>query len=279
MTENKRTIDVYYASDPMCSHCWGLEPELNKFLAEYGHYFKFHTIMGGNVYDWHSFEGDKWNHIYDPKDTTDHWREVGEKSGMPIDGSVMQVDPVTSSFPASQVVKLLQEKSNSLALTFLRKVREALFIHNQNISDKKVLINLVDSVDENGEDIVSRALTPTYEEKVLEDKKLMRSLGPKVTPAVVFVNEKSRKTPMVGMNSANRLANGLKRSLGVKELEKQPVDSLPEWLEHKELIFAKEIEVMYELEAHEVKAYIERTLEPDAFEFIEFQHTFYIKKI
>lgn len=43
----KKSIEVYYVTDPICSHCWALEPVLRRFIEQYGHYFNFHTIMGG----------------------------------------------------------------------------------------------------------------------------------------------------------------------------------------------------------------------------------------
>lgn len=280
MVENNQAkVDVYYVSDPLCSHCWGLEPELQKFLSQYGHYINFHTVMGGLIYNWDSFAGDARNHIYEAKDTTAHWREFAKTSGMPIDGSLMQDNPVTSSYPASQVVKLLQEKNHDIANQFLRKVREALFVHNQNISKRDVLIDIVNKLGENGDDIVQRALTLEYEEKVHEDKQLMRSLGAKVTPAVIFVNDKNRKFPRVGMNTAENFAKTLKRALRMEVLEKYDPDPLHKWLEKQDVIFAKEVEVMYELTPEEVKPFIERTLSEYTYELHEFQDTFYIKGV
>lgn len=43
----KKTIDLYYVTDPICSHCWALEPVLRRFVEQYGEYFTFRTVMGG----------------------------------------------------------------------------------------------------------------------------------------------------------------------------------------------------------------------------------------
>lgn len=29
-----KTIDLYYVTDPICSHCWALEPVLNRFIEQ-----------------------------------------------------------------------------------------------------------------------------------------------------------------------------------------------------------------------------------------------------
>ena len=51
----KKTVELYYVTDPICSHCWALEPVLRKFVDQYGHYFNMHTLMGGLLENWDGF--------------------------------------------------------------------------------------------------------------------------------------------------------------------------------------------------------------------------------
>lgn len=252
-------VDMYYVSDPICSHCWGLEPQLNRFLAQYGDYVKVHHLMGGILPSWETFPGDKQNGIYAARDTTEHWRAYAKISGMPIDGSVMQVNPVWSSFPPSQVFKRLQETDPVGAQRYLRSVREALFVHNQNISDPEVLTCLA------GEEIVDQALTTEYEEKVKADRTQMEALGAFVTPAVIFVNKEGKKVRKVGNFSVREYEMALKRALGITELKPTPVPELREWLERQPFIFAKEIAVMYDLPMTFVQKFVEMELSEGLF--------------
>jgi predicted DsbA family dithiol-disulfide isomerase len=32
----KNAITLYYVTDPICSHCWALEPALRSFIEQYG---------------------------------------------------------------------------------------------------------------------------------------------------------------------------------------------------------------------------------------------------
>lgn len=41
-----KKVTIYYATDPICSHCWALEPVLHRFVEEYGHYFTLEIKMG-----------------------------------------------------------------------------------------------------------------------------------------------------------------------------------------------------------------------------------------
>lgn len=53
LNQPKKSIDLYYVTDPICSHCWAIEPALRRFVAQYGDYFHFHTVMGGLLEKWH----------------------------------------------------------------------------------------------------------------------------------------------------------------------------------------------------------------------------------
>lgn len=106
-----KSVHLYYVTDPICSHCWAIEPVLRRFVEQYGHHFHFHTVMGGLLEKWHGGPIDPANGIYQPADVAGHWREVGEFSRMPIDGSLMIDNPVQSSYPPSRVFKVIQKKS------------------------------------------------------------------------------------------------------------------------------------------------------------------------
>ena len=116
-------LTLYYITDPMCSHCWAFEPILNKLLVQYGHLFNFQMIMGGLLEAWGDGPIDPANGIYKPADVTPHWQEVGQYSRMPIDGTVMELDPVQSSYPASRLYKAIQQlDSPTSAIEFISPI-------------------------------------------------------------------------------------------------------------------------------------------------------------
>lgn len=47
LDQSQKKITLYYVIDPICSHCWALEPVLRRFEKQYGQYIKFQTVMGG----------------------------------------------------------------------------------------------------------------------------------------------------------------------------------------------------------------------------------------
>lgn len=68
----KKEIDIYYVTDPICSHCWALEPVLRRFQLQFGSYFKFHTVMGGLLEKWSDTPVDPANGKSGPADVVAH---------------------------------------------------------------------------------------------------------------------------------------------------------------------------------------------------------------
>ena len=113
-------------TDPICSHCWALEPLLGRFKKQYGHYFNFHTVMGGLLEKWDGF-ADVSNGIGSPADVAGHGREVGEYSRRPVYGTVWLKIQFESSYPPSRVYKVIQKQDEQLANVFFTKSKGSSF--------------------------------------------------------------------------------------------------------------------------------------------------------
>ncbi|MDM5334926.1 DsbA family protein [Ureibacillus composti] len=263
----QKTIEVYYVTDPICSHCWAIEPVLRRFKEQYGHYFNFHPVMGGLLEKWGDGPVDPGNGIFGPADVAGHWREVGEYSRMPIDGSLMTFNPVQSSYPPSRVFKVIQKNHTvALAYEYLRRSREALFAFNQNISDPSVMVEIVNHLGLDGEAIVHEAEQGIGQQLLDEDFSLVRSLGVRGFPTIVIINKENKGVKLVGGRPFENYVDGLKQVLNVDELQPKKQPSLSKLLEKEKLLFSKEIEVMYDLKQTDVSTFIEKELLPNQYE-------------
>jgi len=126
----EKPVKIIYYTDPICSSCWGIEPQLRRLKLEYGHIIEFDYRMGGLLPDWSYNSGG----ISKPSDVAHHWDEVSLYYQMPIDGDVWLEDPLSSSYPPSIAFKAAQMQSNSKAIIFLRELRELLFLKKKNIT-------------------------------------------------------------------------------------------------------------------------------------------------
>ncbi|WP_028390202.1 DsbA family protein [Bacillus cihuensis] len=276
LNQPQEVINLYYVTDPICSHCWALEPVLRKFEEQYGHYIKIHTVMGGLLESWDGF-ADVANGIGGPADVAGHWREVGEHSRMPIDGSLFLTNPIQSSYPPSRVFKIIQQKDENLAKTFLRRAREAVFAFNQNIGEEQTLIDLVNQMGLDGESIVKEAELPVGQQLLDQDFALARSLGVRGFPTIIMVNEENKGVKIVGARPLEFYVNGLEQVLA-KQPQAQSVPKLAKTLEKEGLLFSKEIEVLYNVEKSEVNSFLQTELSAVDYESKEILGEVYIEK-
>ncbi|WP_339315893.1 DsbA family protein [Paenibacillus sp. FSL R10-2734] len=247
-------ITLYYATDPICSHCWALEPVLNRFILQYGQYFNVKTIMGGLLSSWNGF-ADAANGIQKPSDVAEHWREVGLHSRMPIDGSLWTNNPILSSYPPSRVYKVIQSKYPGKENEFLRRAREAVFAFNQNIGEDQVLVEIVNQIGLNGEEIVADAALESAQDLLEQDFELAGRLGVRGFPSIIMVNEDNKGVKIVGVRSLDAYVEGLEQvHNGV--VKAQNVPPLTKLFKEGDILFSKEMEVLYDIEASKVEPFI-----------------------
>jgi len=130
IVSNAKPIKVIYFTDPICSTCWGIEPQLRKLKLEYGSSIEIEYRMGGLLPDWSYNSGG----ISKPSDVAHHWDEVSAYYDMPIDGDVWLEDPLDSSYPPSIAFKAAQLQDHGKAILFLRAIREMVFMEKKNIT-------------------------------------------------------------------------------------------------------------------------------------------------
>ena len=46
---DKKPVKIIYYTDPICSSCWGIEPQLRKLKLEYGNNIEVEYRMGGLI--------------------------------------------------------------------------------------------------------------------------------------------------------------------------------------------------------------------------------------
>lgn len=277
-SQPQKTITLYYVTDPICSHCWAIEPVLRRFTEQYGDYFKFQTVMGGLLEKWHDGPIDPANGIYKPADVAGHWREVGEHSRMPIDGSLMIDNPVHSSYPPSRVFKVIQgQYDDAKANEYLRRAREALFAFNRNIADDSVMVEIVSSMGLDGEAIVQAAQQPAAQQALTEDFALARSLGARGFPSIIMINEDNKGVKIVGGQALDKYVAGLEQVLNPQKPQAKQPPALPQLLEQEQLLFSKEIEVMYDVAQSDIPAFIEQALSHAQYEANEILGETYYK--
>ncbi|KHE93447.1 MAG: DsbA family protein [Candidatus Scalindua rubra] len=189
----EKQIRVVYFTDPICSSCWGIEPQLRKLKLEYGQHINIEYRMGGLLPDWNYNSGG----ISKPSDVAQHWDEVSFHYDMPIDGDVWLEDPLNSSYPPSIAFKAAQLQDENKAFLFMREIREMVFLKKKNIAKWEQLATAAKNVGLNVEQ-----LKTDYEGKAKtlfeEDLRIAREFGVRGFPTIFFLDSAGNKEIVYG---------------------------------------------------------------------------------
>lgn len=188
-----KPLKVIYFTDPICSSCWGIEPQLRKLKLEYGKNIEIEYRMGGLLPDWNYNSGG----ISKPADVAHHWDEVSLYYDMPIDGDVWLEDPLNSSYPPSIAFKAAQMQDQEKAILFLRAIREMVFLDKINITKWE---NLAAAAQKVGLAIERFKTDYEGEAKMLfqEDLNVARQFSVRGFPTLFFVDNSGNKETVYG---------------------------------------------------------------------------------
>ncbi len=124
-------IRLIYFSDPICSTCWTIQPQLRKMQLEYEQHLEIDYRMGGLLPSWDDYSSKT---INKPIDAAFFWEEAADVYDIPMKGDVWIEDPLHSSYPPSIAFKAAQMQCPKTAMIFLRRIRELLFLEKKNIA-------------------------------------------------------------------------------------------------------------------------------------------------
>ncbi len=220
----QKPVKILYFTDPICSSCWGIEPQLRRLKLEYGHLIDIEYRMGGMLPSWDIYNS---GGISQPSDVGHHCDEVSGYYEMPIDGDVWLENPLSSSYPPSIAFKAAQMQDEQKALLFLRRIREMVFLEKKNITEWS---HLSQAAIECGLDPVQ--LKTDYEgpaqQHFQEDLQLGRSLGVRGFPTLIWTDSAQNRLVLYGAKPYQQFEQVLLQLNG--SAAKQPYDRSPEQL-------------------------------------------------
>lgn len=218
-TNGVTAIRVIYFTDPICSACWSIEPQLRKLQLEYGDQFYIEHRMGGLLPSWEVYNQGP---ISKPSDVAHHWEEMSHYFGMPIDGDVWLEDPLSSSYPPCLAFKAAELQGKVKAHNFLRRIREMVFMEKKNITRWEYLKA---AAVECGLDTAQFSSDYYSKAQLLfkEDLNLAGHYGVRGFPALYFSDSLNNQTTIYGYKPYEDFEMALKKL--VPDIKKRKVNS------------------------------------------------------
>jgi predicted DsbA family dithiol-disulfide isomerase len=221
---DQKAISILYFTDPICSTCWVIQPQLRKLHLEYADHVSIEYKMGGLLPSWENFNRFG---ITKPSEVAAHWDEVCAMYEMPLNKNIWLEDPLPSSYPPSIAFKAAQLQDTGKAVIFLRRIREMVFLEKKNIIKKEYLHQ---AAFESGldaarllRDIEGRAQGMFRDDLILSDL-----LQIKMLPTLFFSNREGVQLALNGFQPYESFEEIIKQL--DPSIEKTLVDTNPESL-------------------------------------------------
>ena len=256
LSSQKKPVKIVYFTDPICSSCWGIEPQLRKLKLEYGEYIEIDYHMGGLLPSWDIYRS---GGINKPSDVASHWEEAGDYYEMPIDGDVWFEDPFDSSYPPSIAVKAAELQGKEKGVAFMRRLREMLFLEKKNITKWE---HLQQAAREIGLDTFE--FKTDYEGKAnqlfQEDLNLGKQLGVRGFPTLFFTDADNNQALVYGFKPYEDYEKTIKKFL--PDARKNEYDRSPSGVfSNFNTLMTKEFAVLTENSLESAEKILQRLLD------------------
>lgn len=240
-----KPIEIYAFIDPLSSECWGLEPIMKKLQLEYHQYFTLRYLIAGK------FDGgDKSKPV---KKIADQWEKSASLTGMSCDGDIWLQHP-PSSYKISVAIKAAELQGKAAGLRFLRRVREGLFLKNQDFNDDHVLIECAKAAQLDIEEFQNDLSSNGPIKSLQCDRRMADEMDVPSLPTLVFFNADIEKEgiKVTGRYPYDVYVQILSEVLSEKPVPNDPPD-LESFLKKYSLVATKELAVVYNLSEQDVK--------------------------
>ncbi len=268
--KEKKKIELYIFTHPLCPECWAFEPVLKKLLLEYGHYFTVRYFVSTHLDLWNMNET---RYKKEQKNLAHLYEKTGSRSGMSCDGDVWLEVPIHSPHAPSIAIKAAEMQGRQLSVQYLRRLRELLFLHKKNITDEEVLIECAKDTDLDVE-LFKKDFHSNCALKALQcDMKTTLEMGVDKSPTFIFFNDivEDGGLKISGLYSYDIYVAILQEMLGEKPIPKKAVNLL-EFMKRFKFVATKEVEVVFDWKEREAISQLKKLVLQRKIEQVPVKH-------
>jgi len=176
---------LLYIADPMCSWCWGFSPVIDALRDHFSCELSMRLLMGG-------LRPGTTEPMSKPMkaDISGHWKHVQKVSGQPFDLSFFdRTGFVYDTEPACRAMVTVRRLEPDLVFDFLRKVQEAFYAQNRDVTDPRVLADIAEGSGVDREQFTVEFQTEETIRETWKDFETSRRLGVTGFPTLLIGSE------------------------------------------------------------------------------------------
>lgn len=185
----KSEVTLWYFADPMCSWCWGFSPVLEKIKKTYGEELKIALMLGGlrpGTTETITPES--------REEILHHWQAVHEMTGQEFNFNNPMPDGfIYDTELPSRAVIAVSEINPDVTLPFFKRVQEAFYIEQEDVTDETVLAKLAGNFQIEAKEFLERYNSDNVREKTLLHFQHTRQAEVRGFPTLVISTGKTFK--------------------------------------------------------------------------------------
>jgi len=196
---------VIFVTDPMCSWCWGMSPEMARAMALLTGEFEFDVLLGGiNV------DSTQPVNEFGRARLADVWRRVTEVTGTKFGPGLPVCDFVYNSTRACVAVEIVRELTGRAPFEYLHRLQDRFFLGAEDVTAPALLIEeaVAAGLDANRFDALLHS--PQSLRRVREGFTAAKSHGTAALPSVLIDTENTRRLVAGGYVDAPTLIDSLR---------------------------------------------------------------------
>jgi len=200
--EQTQAKTLIYVVDPMCSWCWGFSPVFEDIVEKYSEQATLQIMMGGlRPGNTERFNEQRRSYILG------HWRAVQDRTRQSFNFQ-FQMEPsfTYDTEPASRAVMVVRDLWPQQELAMLKKIQEAFYVNNANVTTEAVLADLVGDLGLDGAKFLAHFQDPQMKQAVWKEFEQARQLGVSGFPALLGCRGAAVTTLSHGYQAFDRLA-------------------------------------------------------------------------
>ena len=177
-------MELLYFANPMCSWCWGFAPVLRALEERHGELRL--TVATGRL----GVNGERPLREKDKNAIRERWQHVTELTGQPFDHAFFARQRfVYDTAPACRALALLRASYPALASSFLQRLHERFYAHNEDITDPAVLARLAADLGQDARAFEAGLADPQLSEAVEQEWRQTAELGVAGYPMLLALDE------------------------------------------------------------------------------------------
>ena len=197
--------EVIFVVDPMCSWCWGFAPIIE--CLRLNTHYEYSVVLGG-LRDKGQMEWTESSKLY----LQGHWEQVAQRTGQTFNHTFFQKEnfDYNTHNACKAVVTMRELFGMGKAFEYLHILQEAFYVHNKDITQVDVLVDLLVSLKIES-DIFKTFYKSDRADILMEhDFAKARSMGAHAFPSVVIIDSDGHMVCQTGYRSLEEMNRLLK---------------------------------------------------------------------